>query len=76
MNLKEQIEQIDGITLAEKMLVPDVDIINICIEGDENDGDYISSENTISLKELLKLIPIIKKIMGYKKDTSRYSVYN
>jgi hypothetical protein len=43
------------------------DEIELYIKGDTNDADYVSSTNNISLEEFGKILPVIKKIIGYKE---------
>ena len=46
-----------------KLKVPKYkDEVELFIEGDENDGDYVSKTNTVSLKEFEDLLPALKKL--------------
>jgi len=76
MNLKEQLECIDGITLSLPENHIKKDQIQIYIEGDENDGDYIDYENIIDIETMIKIMIISIKIFLYKNDENKWDKSN
>lgn len=44
--------------------------LQLIIEGDWNDGDYVTEISLVTEKQLSKLIPIFKKIKNYKKGNN------
>jgi len=43
----------------------------LIIEGDWNDGDYVTRISQVGERELKKLLPIIKKLKAEQKDADR-----
>lgn len=76
MNLKEELEN-NNISLRLQKSFAAEDHIQIYINADENDADYVDSINTITVTELLKIIPIVKLIKDkYEESKNDYSIYN
>lgn len=48
--------------------------IELRIQGDENDGDYVEETSSLSLEDFNKVFPILKKIM--KARDSRVPYHN
>ena len=42
--------------------------IEIFIEGDVNDADYVSETSIVSIEEFRKILPVLKKIKNSKKS--------
>ena len=52
------------------------DNIELFIQSDSNDGDYVSTTNFIKIDEFKELLPIFKKILTYDNGTKWSNSHN
>lgn len=77
MTLKEQLENIEDIELCMPSVVVEKDYIEMYVEADENDADYIDQTFKIDLETFLNILPIARLILNkYKESRTNYSIQN